>query len=86
MLVDTGRADLLWIVLAATTPEARVYGAIGLRDAGAISPADYIYFVKAIQEPVETCRGCNVRSTNAAEAASNYDEDSDLGLRPIISM
>lgn len=74
VLVDAGRADLLRLLATAPAPEARVYGAIGLRDLGAIDSKTYATMLSDIDEPARTCSGCIFWTASAREAAATYDE------------
>lgn len=75
VLVDTGRADLLQQLASAPASEARVYGAIGLRDLGAIDAETFARMITDIEEPVEMCSGCIFwKGSSAKEAVAAYDE------------
>ncbi len=74
VLVDAGRADLLRQLASAPAPEARVYGAIGLRELGVIDSKTYATMLSDIEGPVQTCSGCIFWTANAKEAAAAHDE------------
>ena len=73
VLVRARRDDLLWRLQRASTPEARLYGAIGLRETEAVGPKWFTVLVTAISEPVATCSGCEFSSGPATEAVAAYD-------------
>ncbi len=74
VLVRARRDDLLWRLQRAPTPEARLYGAIGLRETEAVGPKWFKVLVAAVREPVATCRGCLLSSGSAVEAVAAYDD------------
>lgn len=74
VLVDAGRADLLRQLASAPTPEARIYGALGLRELGVIDSETFARMLGDIEGPVQTCSGCIFWTAIAKEAAAAYDE------------
>lgn len=73
VLVDAG-VDLLRQLASAPAPEARVYGAIGLRELGVINSETFARMLSDIEGPVQTCSGCIFWTANAKEAAAAHDE------------
>lgn len=74
VLVDSGRVDILRKLASAPAPEARVYGAIGLRELGVIDSETFARMLSDIEGPVQTCNGCIFWTANAKEAAAAHDE------------
>jgi hypothetical protein len=73
-LVVAKRVDLLWRLLEAPVREAQVYGAIGLREVGALDRVSFDELIAQIRGPVETCSGCIFWSTTAEQVVVAHDE------------
>jgi hypothetical protein len=73
-LVRMNRVKMLRELLHAPTAEGRVYAAIGLRRAGAMSKSELDAFLSTLDGKVQACAGCMVVEVTPQEAVSYYSD------------